>query len=133
MIRKKIKAVVFDLDGTLCESSQFWRPEDYGTETIIPKMRNTLNSYRLSDVRIIILTWRKSDHNRITTQLWLNHNHIMYDRLYMQEGSTAVAGHLFKKEVLNKLKDEFDIVWVYDDDIEVWRVCKELWIKFLKC
>jgi hypothetical protein len=28
----------------------------------------------------------------------------------MQEGSTAVAGHLFKKEVLNKLKDEFDIV-----------------------
>lgn len=130
---KKIKAVVFDLDGTLCEPSQFWRPEDYGTETIIPKMRKTLNSYRLSDVRIIILTWRKSDKNRITTQLWLNYNLIMYDRLYMQEGSTAVAWHLFKKEVLNKLKDEFDIVWVYDDDIEVWRVCEELWIKFLKC
>ena len=130
---KNIKAVVFDLDGTLCESSQFWRPEDYGTETVAIKMRNTLNSYRLSDVRIIILTWRKSDKHRITTQLWLNHNYIIYDRLYMQEASTAVAWHIFKQEVLNKLKDEFDIVWVYDDDLEVWRVCEDLWIKFLKC
>ena len=129
---KKIKAVVFDLDGTLCEPSQSWRPEEYGNETLITKMRNVLNSYRFSNVRIIILTWRKSDKHRITTQLWLNNNYIMYDRLYMQEDSTAVSWHIFKQELLNKLKDEFDIFWVYDDDPEVWKVCEDLWIQFFK-
>ena len=126
---KNIKAVVFDLDGTLCESYDP-RPSEYWTERKKQEMVRKLYDMLKSGYRIIILTWRKSKEYRRDTLDWLNSNYILYDRLYMQEWSIASPGHIFKKEILQQLKKEYYIVNVYDDDLQVGNICEELGIHF---
>ena len=67
------------------------------------------------DVDIIILTGRKKTDYYEVTKKWLVENEIWFDRLIMQEGSTAKKNEVFKEEKLNELMEEYYIRMVYDD------------------
>ena len=126
----KPKAIVFDLDGTLCLKEE-WGMYNYNLEdTVNTELRSILNEYRMKNYRIIILTGRKANDHLIETQVWLNNNYILYDRLYLQEWNTAKQNAVYKKEKLQLLQQEFDIVLMYDDYPEIEKVCQELRIPF---
>lgn len=50
----------------------------------------------------------------------------------MQEGSQAQKNHIFKKEALQKLQEEYDIIALIDDNPDLIPVCKELKILLLQ-
>jgi phosphoglycolate phosphatase-like HAD superfamily hydrolase len=91
------KCCVFDLDGTLCDSSSRLRsisftPEspltqfkdnwgDLSKDLPIKKSINFLNELGKS-LRIVILTLR-SENQRASTKEWLINNNVLYDELIM--------------------------------------------------
>ena len=70
------------------------------------------------DIRVFILTGRKEKYREITEK-WLFENNILYDKLIMQEKSTADKNHIFKEEKLLVIKKRYDIRMVYDDNFKV--------------
>ena len=84
------------------------------------------------DVRVFILTGRKDKYREITEK-WLYNNDIIYDKLIMQEKSTADKNHIFKEEKLLELKKKYDIRMMYDDNFQVGEVCSRMKIPFYPC
>lgn len=133
----KPKAIIFDLDGTLCKLSDSSNPYNHdGEEVIVPEMRFILNSmtegdYAVDAPEIIILTWRKrKDYQKVTIK-WLEDNDIYHTKLIMQEKSQADKNHIYKREKLIELKEKYDIIALFDDNEDLIPVCKELWILML--
>ena len=130
MIRSsKPQVVIFDLDGTLCEL----KPESHknkhtGQEKSIPYMYNIYLGFEW--YRLIVLTGRKEKYREITKQ-WLYDNDYHIDEIIMQKKSTADKNDIFKRKILSKLQDQYDIVCMFDDNPNMSDVCKELGINFL--
>ena len=123
------KAIVFDLDGTLCFSYPD-RPEKYtGLEAPTGIFEQEVVKYPDS-YDIIILTWRKEKEYREITEKWLDKMLIPSDRLIMNKHSCPEKNHIFKLCELYKLQQEYDIVMMYDDNPLLWEVCEILWINF---
>lgn len=130
----KQKAIIVDLDWTLCELKEFDdRYNHTWDEKLIDYMYEELyKEWFLLDVDIIILTWRKEKFREITKS-WLINNFVWFDRLIMQEGSMAKKNEVFKEEQLKELMEEYDIHMVYDDNPKVWEVCQRLSLPFNPC
>lgn len=126
------KAVVFDLDGTLCVLWDTANPYNHDWEEQInyPIYEELEKEWAMLPVTIIILTWRKRKEYWEITEKWLQDNDIPYDILIMQEKSQADKNHIFKKEKLLELQKEYKIMMMYDDNPDVGEVCRELWISF---
>lgn len=129
----KSKAIIFDLDGTLCELWDSANPYNHdGEEYLIPNMRYILESFSSYKDTIIILTWRKrKEYERVTVE-WLMDNDVTYDYLIMQEWSTAEKNHIYKEKELVKLQERYNIVAIFDDNPDLIPVCKRLWILLLQ-
>ena len=131
----KPKAVVFDLDWTLCTLSDSTNPYNHdGEEVIIPEMRFILQSFHSPFLDKIILTGRKKKEYWYVTEKWLKDNDMAFDfdRIIMQEKSQADKNHIFKEEKLRELQKEYDIIAVFDDNPYLVPVCKKLWILLLQ-
>lgn len=123
------KAIVFDLDGTLCFSYPD-RPEKYtGLEAPTGIFEQEVVKYPDS-YDIIILTWRKEKEYREITEKWLDKMLIPSDKIIMNKHSCPEKNHIFKLCELYKLQQEYDIVMMYDDNPLLWEVCEILWINF---
>lgn len=129
----KPKAIIFDLDGTLCELWDSANPYNHdGEEYVLEKMRIVYSMCLLSPVITIILTWRKrKEYERVTVE-WLMDNDVTYDYLIMQEWSTAEKNHIYKEKELVKLQERYNIVAMFDDNPDLIPVCKRLWILLLQ-
>lgn len=125
----KTKAVVLDLDGTLCEL----KPEsEQHNHTWNEKPIDFMYHVYLGMVafKLIILTGRKEKYREITEK-WLYDQDIMFDELIMQEKSQADKNHVFKREKLIELQERYEIVAMVDDNPMIIPICKELWILLL--
>lgn len=129
----KPKAIVFDLDGTLCELWDSANPYNHDwEETIIQAMEYIYNKIDcFNDDKIIILTGRKRKDYERCTEEWLYDNKLNYDELIMQEWNTAEKNHIYKEKELIKLQERYDIVAMFDDNEDLIPVCKKLWILLL--
>ena len=130
----KPKAIVFDLDGTLCTLSDSTNPYNHdGEEVIIPEMVYILWLLR-SPADKILLTGRKKKEYWYITEKWLKDNDMAFafDMIIMQEKSQADKNHIFKEEKLRELQKEYDIIAVFDDNPDLVPVCKKLWILLLQ-
>lgn len=131
----KPKAIIFDLDGTLCTLSDSSNPYNHdGEEVIIPEMRFILQSFHSPFLDKILLTGRKKKEYWYITEKWLEDNGMAFDfdRIIMQEKSQADKNHVFKEEKLRELQKEYDIIAVFDDNSDLVPVCKKLWILLLQ-
>lgn len=131
----KPKAIIFDLDGTLCTLSDSSNPYNHdGEEVIIPEMRFILQSFHSPFLDKILLTGRKKKEYWYITEKWLEDNGMAFDfdRIIMQEKSQADKNHVFKEEKLRELQEVYDIVAVFDDNSDLVPVCKKLWILLLQ-
>ena len=127
----KRKAIVFDLDWTLCELWDSVNPYNHdGEEISIPWMELIYQSVE-EHWNCIILTGRKRKDYGEVTKKWLDFNEISYLELIMQEWSTAEKNHIYKEKELIKLQERYDIVAMFDDNCDLIPVCKKLGILLL--
>ncbi|HNG96928.1 MAG TPA: NIF family HAD-type phosphatase [Candidatus Absconditabacterales bacterium] len=132
---EKIPCVIFDLDGTLCELGDSPNPYNHeGTETIrVDIYKELMKVVDKHYIDIIILTGRKRNEYGEITERWLSENDIPYNLLIMQEGNTAEKNEIYKEKELIKLKENYNIIMMYDDNPKVGEVCEKLGIPFYHC
>ena len=124
------KAIVFDLDGTLCEIGESSNPYNHDGEELPTWLYEREVTKYPDSYAVIILTGRKRREYGELTENWLHQYHILFDRLIMQEWGQAKKNHIYKEEALKELMQEYEIVMLYDDNPDVWEVCERLWIPF---
>jgi len=121
--------IIFDLDWTLCEL----KPPEFANshtweEVVIESMKRLYELYWRIIIKRVILTWRKRKEFWVITEKWLDDNWIFYHELIMQEGSIWEKNHLFKEKELTRLREEYNIVWVFDDNPHLIPICSRLGI-----
>ena len=128
----KPKAIVFDLDWTLCElKPESDRNNHTGNEEPIESIIYLAKSImKIDNIKVLILTGRKEKYLHETIH-WLVKQDIPAE-IVMQTKSQADKNHVFKREQLKKMQEKYDILAVIDDNELVWDVCLELWILFLQ-
>ena len=132
---------LFDVDWTLCSLYDV-RPKAYTSDEepifsnvlLLRSLYNTTGES--SDVHIWILTARKKSVHYDHTLSFLKKNISPYVdiderfHIYMEEDSLARTNHVFKKEKLKKLQEDYTVLWLIDDNENLVDVCKELNIPF---
>ncbi len=123
-----IKAAIFDLDGTLCNTAHKQHLVDVDWDAWHDKiLLDSINNWcldlicrsRKNDFFIILLTARKFDFQVETdSKLWLDYHDIPFDLLIGKDPSDKRPSHEFKKEVYENLKSRYDVRFAIDDEIE---------------
>jgi FMN phosphatase YigB (HAD superfamily) len=134
----KSKAIILDLDGTLCRlKAPIDRNNHTGDELPvydIQSFRNLIQQAMLGKkpIYIFILTGRKEKYRGITVR-WLAKYDIYYDGLIMQQGDTALPNAIYKDNILAELAKTYDIIDLYDDNRDMETVCEKYNIPFTQC
>lgn len=128
----KPKAIVFDLDWTLCEMKpDSERNNHTGDEKSIEQIVYLAQSLlQLDHIKVIVMTGRKSKYLLITIS-WLERHWIPVE-IIMQTKWTAEKNHIYKEKELVKLQERYDIVAMVDDNPDLIPVCKKLGILLLQ-
>ena len=128
----KPKAIVFDLDWTLCEMKPDSELNNHtGDEKSIEQIVYLAQSLlQLDHIKVIVMTGRKSKYLLITIS-WLERHWIPVE-IIMQTKWTADKTHIYKEKELVKLQERYDIVAMVDDNCGLIPVCKKLGILLLQ-
>lgn len=130
----KIKAVVWDLDGTLSDDrarahfvevergrKRDWRSYFDAIEEDAPiaASMEMLRALHSAGIRIVFLTGRP-EWTREKTERWLKANGLTeYDTLLMRpEGERRHAGE-FKVDEIEKLRQDYELICAFEDRIDV--------------
>ena len=132
--KTKPKAVVWDLDGTLSDDrarahfveveqgkKRDWKSyfDAIGEDPPIAASMEVLRAMHAVGNRVVFLTGRP-EYTRRKTEKWLKANGLTeYDRLLMRPpGEYRPAGR-FKVEVVERLRDEYELVCAFEDRSDV--------------
>lgn len=118
------RAVVFDLDGTLADTSdpnahhktnhEGFRSHARAADAI-PEMVKKVRKAKEDGRDVVILTAR-SAHYRTDTKSWLNEHGIPYDGLYMRPTDDTRKDKVVKRDLLTEqVLPNFDVKKAYDD------------------
>ncbi len=141
----KPKCIVMDLDGTLYNSQErvkkHTKPDgsldfdnlhkeilelDKLNKWVYDIHNGTINwCNHDEDISTIVLTGR-NERARKDTETILKKDLFDYSKLIMREIDDYRSAYEFKKEYLMKIKEEYDIITVFDDDLSVILMCREL-------
>ncbi|MEO6470191.1 MAG: HAD family acid phosphatase [Aeromicrobium sp.] len=129
-------AVIFDLDGTLCDVSttrHFVEGDERDFEAFHSasmecpphdEVVRAAAAERDTGRAILIVTARSSKWRDYTIK-WLDQHGIAYDRLYMRIEADFRADYVIKKDILENIKaDGFEPIHAWDDKpkvIALWR------------
>ena len=132
--RKKPKAVVWDLDGTLSDDrarahfveveqgkKRDWKSyfDAIDEDPPIAASMEVLRALHAAGIRIVFLTGRP-EHTRRKTERWLKANGLTeYDRLLMRPPGDFRPSGPFKVEVIEALRREYELVCAFEDRIDV--------------
>lgn len=131
----KLKAVIMDVDGCLCDTSSITHHVDkthkdyvgknleaFHTESMsCPPRQDMEEAWRKAkrDGCVLIVLTGRPERWRTETSWWLLRNHFIADnQLHRPEGDKRPAWE-FKQEVLLALREHYNIVHAYDDDPRV--------------
>lgn len=129
----KPKAVIVDLDGTICENVT--RRPWYGkgaaegmlTDAPYTDVINMIKAYcQEFDLDILILTGRNDTPEiRQATLEWLGRNKFYHHKLYMRRPKDFSKSAIFKERVYEEqIKPKYDIVMIFEDNnscVEMFR------------
>lgn len=113
-----MKAAIFDIDDTLVGSDD--------DDDFIESARSLLENMQEKDDTLTVLLTARAEEVREETVEKLEASDIDFDRLYMRpENSFGIPDEKFKKDILEKLRDEgLEISFAVDDKnfvAEMWR------------
>ena len=122
--KKTKKAIMFDLDGTLADTTD---PDAHHKENhdgfrsharsadAIPEMVEKVRRAKEKGMDVVILTAR-SAHYRKDTKSWLNEHGIPHDALFMRPIDDGRKDKVVKKDLLdNEVLPNFKVKKAYDD------------------
>lgn len=138
----KPKAIIVDLDGTLCNHSerqkQFLEDGDWDkffdgihADKVNEWCRDIMNSFFVAghekvslDVFLICVTGRPERYREVTEH-WLALNIYRIDDLFMRKNKDRRPDFVVKEEIYNEhIRDEYDVLFVIDDRksvVDMWR------------
>lgn len=138
--RRKPKAVIWDLDGTLSDDRarahfvevEAGRARDWKSyfdaidqDPPIAASMEVLRALHAQGLRIVFLTGRP-EHARPKTERWLKANGLTeYDRLLMRPAGDFRHSGPFKVEVVAKLRRDYELVCAFEDRIDVADALRE--------
>ena len=120
----KRKAIIVDLDGTICENVT-GRPwygkgaaegmlEDKPYDEII----NLIDSYSFNyDLHVLIVTGRHKGEELEATKKWLDKHSFYYNKIFARELNDYSKSAPYKEKVYEELiKPNYDVVMVFEDN-----------------
>lgn len=122
----KPAAFIFDIDGTLAHNNGKRSPYDWdkvGIDDADFDVINTLKALQKSGYKIIVFTGRDGSCEDQTKE-WLARHGIEYDHFDMRPVGDKRKDVEVKREMFEKIKDDYAIVAVFDDRdqvVEGWR------------
>ena len=146
MEENKKQAVVFDIDGTLVDVSkrlevcqkesknkkEFWAcflSERYlYLDLPIERTIKLLQKYWSEGVKIIIITGRTKNMEKYTL-IQLSAFNIFWNEIYFREVNDFRKDYEYKSEILKKMKEKYEILFIVDDSEEVRKAAEGLGIK----
>ena len=135
----KENAIIFDLDGTLCDDSHrvpyiLNNPTDddwkkYHSNCIIDRPISFVREL-LMDLHkkyyIFLLTGRDEAYRKETIK-WLTRFDIKYDELLMRPNGMHVSSHEFKLNIYEThIREDFNIICVFEDRKKVVKMWRDL-------
>lgn len=131
-----MKAVIFDIDGTLADNShrQLWvqqRPKDWdkyndtmNMDLPVHRVISLLKMFVYGGHKALLCTGRNEQY-RQRTVLWLRNNNVPFDYLYMRRDNDRRPDYIVKEEMLGRiLESGFVPEYVVDDRksvVDMWR------------
>lgn len=121
------RAVIFDLDGTLCKLNRHW--SDYhllGTDDPIAAT-TTLCRWARKDGELVIMLTGRPEYWRADTMKWLKEYGIHYDILIMRDASDRRSNEGYKRDVYERqIAPYFRVLFVAEDNPKSVRMFREL-------
>ena len=146
-MKKKIKAIIIDLDGTLCDCEHrrklrsngkidfghFLDPENVKKDPINIWCAELIHAMEERGYYILYVSGRE-DSLYDTTEYWLGKHQIANDNLYMRKSGDYRKDCDVKTEIYNKhIKDKYAILFVVDDRKQVVDMWREMGMTVLHC
>ena len=139
------KAVIFDIDGTLAnndERQKILKDNVHNWQNFFNEMGNDTVNKAISEIyniikktkkyKMLIVTGRPETYRKITEQ-WLIWNHIEYDNLYMRSENDCRSDVDVKREILQKIREQYDVSFVFDDRTSVVKMWREEGLVCFQC
>lgn len=128
------RAVIFDVDGTLCDVSSIrylldgkdrnfhrFHVESTGCPTN-PHVAALTHALK-PDVARVVVTARSTRYYQHTIW-WMMLNNVRFDTIYMRQDGDFRKDAIVKQEILNQINEHYDVKFAIDDNpnvIEVWK------------
>lgn len=134
-------AVIFDMDGTLCDVSailHFVQGEErdydafHGAAIDCPPHAYVVDAVAVARAagNVIVIVTARSSKWRDYTIMWLDRHDIAFDRLYMRIEADFRHDYVVKADILTAIRqDGFDPVHAWDDSPKVIALWRENGIK----
>jgi FMN phosphatase YigB (HAD superfamily) len=133
---KKIKVVIFDVDGTLANVDPYIHfvrglKKDYDAfhEASIDAMPNfevlQMLNQAVSDRHAILVVTSRKEKWRGLTSMWLAKNNARSNALFMRADNDYRPDYEVKKDILDKINEYWDVVHAIDDNPNVIRLWQE--------
>lgn len=143
---KKLPAVIFDIDGTLADTTaigkkyinqqpidwESWVNEITSEAQSFPIVVRACNYYSLSAITVFILTARREEFRQKTLE-WLDKFNIRYSDLLMRKNTDLRHDEEIKKEHVEKLINHYHFLAAYEDKPECVEMFKSLGIYTFNC
>lgn len=145
----KEKAIIIDLDGTLCENSKrvhfvTTSPKDYEQfYKYIPEDKpnfwagEMMRAMKFRGYKPLFVTGRPERTKELDVQKLTNDWLMKYFKfsgpLFMRKPGDYRSDYEVKKEIISELKKEFNILFAVDDRPGPWKAIQELGIPCLYC
>ena len=126
--------VVFDIDGTLAHSDGIRSPYDYGNvdkDKVDEPMKQLVQNLYGSAFTIFLCSGR-NESCRTKTEEWLFKHQISYKKLYMRARNDDRKDTKVKEEMLNHIKEKYNVVLWFDDRNSVVEHIRNLGIKVVQ-
>lgn len=132
--KDKDPCFIFDIDGTLAHMNRGEggrSPYDWdrvGEDTVDFAVDMVCDIINKTDVKTIICTGRDGAALE-ETKIWMGENHVLWDEIFIRNKGDMRADWIVKEEMWREIAEDYYIVGMFDDRLQVVRRARALGLK----
>lgn len=145
----RIKAIIVDLDGTLCDTTHRNHLIDYdniqstdwtawealaSNDKVNDWCRNLMKIYDAAHYHIIIVTGRMGVTDTVNnTEDWLNKHAIPYDGIFFRLDCDEKDYEYKVRTYKEHISKDYDVDFIIDDNLNICKEFEKIGIRSLRC